>query len=162
MPANALPQPEAPYDDLSRRVRVAFMERIADGGDGGNGVHTLFPNFDKYYKGGSTVSDPTDADVYAHVHIAPVLGEQITLGGNADFRTTGVVMVQVFGPGNGKGTACVDVLVGRIQRAFRSKRLHSIVYRTPTPEVIGKSVTGQWQVNVNIPFEYDERGQTGA
>jgi len=97
-----------------------------------------------------------DDSKWARFHIMAGQGAQLTLGATKDHRFPGVAVVQIFIP-QGQGDKEAHEIADVIKTYFMSTSDSGVTYRTPY-ELPGRSDTdtGEWQVNVNIPFYFDE------
>jgi hypothetical protein len=94
-----------------------------------------------------------DPAPWVRLTIVPGEGFQASLGTPRIWRSTGIVMVQVFAPlGQGDGPA--NELADDAAAVFRGVSLGSVIFRAPSLTRIGSD--GAWyQVNVATPFQSD-------
>lgn len=122
-----------------------------------------------FFGAGWTAASRTEGVEYPNMSFSPVANEawarisilEFDTGnpalGNRHKRTTGVVMVQVFvpvGSGSELKAALCDVVLG----IFENKRTGSFVsFRRGKVSDVGTGSDGAWwQVNVSVPYRYDE------
>lgn len=105
------------------------------------------------------VSDePPTSGGYARITVAHTGGTQATLAnaeGKRRWRSTGTLTVQLFTPPGG-GQVLSDKLVTIAKNAFQGvSTAGGVVFRDVSIREIG-AVSGWYQANVLVAFEYDE------
>jgi hypothetical protein len=71
------------------------------------------------------------------------------------YRHPGLVVVQVFVPIQ-SGTRGGRALADQVASLFRSVTVSGIFFRTPSLQRVGDTSDGWFQMNVNVPFFWDE------
>jgi len=84
-------------------------------------------------------------------------GEQVAMGSAAvQYRYVGVIAVQVF-TAEGTGAQTNRDICDDVADIFRSKQIDSQNISCQTPDIVEVGTDGGWwQVNVEIPFYWDE------
>ena len=93
---------------------------------------------------------------FIRLTVIPGLTNDVSFGATRTERTYGVAIAQVFVPvGHGDNSALK--IADTIRSAFRSTNSSGVDYLNPYIDNIGVVDAGAfYQVNVHIPFEYDE------
>lgn len=140
------------FGDPHAVIAARYRALIELGGDGGDPVLTEYDNLP-----GFTV--PNSDTVFARFKVRPLTRRQATAGhpGSNVHRTTGIVLVSVFGP-KALGAKPANDVADRVETALRGYAVSQTRLRTPSIEVVGLSPIHKWawQVNVSTPFEHDE------
>jgi len=72
------------------------------------------------------------------------------------YRNPGLMIAQIFVP-MGEGSKSANELADIVIAAFRGFGSSGVKFRTPNKAVVGEDAgTGEWQVNVNCPFYFDD------
>jgi hypothetical protein len=98
--------------------------------------------------------DKPNNTYYAKISILTGASAQVELGDGNKFRNPGVMVVQLFGP-TGKGDARHLQLIDKIKENFRGVSIANIVFTSPSQFRVG-TFEGEYQMNVNCPFYFDE------
>ena len=116
-----------------------------------NSLATLYDNAPEPSGG-----QPTNAR-WARFIVRPGERFQSQIGGASnDYRTPGVCLVQLFAPLE-EGDGFLIELVDLIDTAFRAITVGGITFRAPYTAFRGRMPDSDWwQINVNLPFFYDE------
>jgi hypothetical protein len=106
------------------------------------------------------VSDALDAGgnpaPWVRLTIVPGDGFQASLGTPKIWRSTGIVVVQIFAP-LGQGDGLANELADEVAVVFRGVSLGRVIFRAPSLTRIGPD--GAWyQVNVATPYQSDLAG----
>jgi len=87
------------------------------------------------------------------------LGDRFTagLGRNPLFRTIGIATVMLFAKLN-EGEGYIDAVAENLRDNYEGKRLNSGTIKIRNPRIgLGRVSNGWWQVNVDLPFEFDSQ-----
>lgn len=128
------------FEDAQKAIEVLFNTQW------GTTTHIAFDNVD--WK--------PEATTLKWVRLNVLTGDSITAGLHGDvnlYRSAGVIVVQVFVK-EGEGVRTALLLADQAAAIFRGLQIDGIIYRAPSVERIGPS-DGWYQVNVNIPFQWD-------
>lgn len=101
--------------------------------------------------------DNPDNTLWCRFSILPGASRQVSGGspGSNRKRAVGVAVAQLFTP-YGKGTEAAELLAEIIKGKFESLSVSTIIFRTPSITVVGRTNDGdEWQINVNCPFQVD-------
>ena len=92
---------------------------------------------------------------YVALHVLFGDGVQASLGDAPFFRHVGVVMLQIFVPGE-EGTDDVGVLADKFRQIFSHKQFEGITTRTVSgPRLVGET-SGWLQYNCDVAFQWDQ------
>lgn len=142
-----------PFVDILTACTARFEDQIADGGDGGATVPTLYPN--------DAAAEP-NSGLWARVTVREGQRNQVEVGSHATIRsrTPGVLFVEVFDD-YAAGTANSGAVAERVLSAFQRQTISGVVFRTPYLQG-GSSGTrvGKWvRITVACPFIADDVAQ---
>jgi len=76
------------------------------------------------------------------------------MGTPGRFRNPGLIMLQMFVPLQ-SGTKALYDLADTVTTAFRSTVRDGIIYHRVDVEEAARESEGWWQLNVNIPYSFD-------
>ena len=79
---------------------------------------------------------------------------QASLGESPRYRTTGILIFQIFGDIE-KGQKTALEAATAVASKFRHITIDNTLYRSPSVEIIGRD-RNFWQVNVSCPFQHDD------
>lgn len=123
-------------------------------------VRTLIEETEKvttFYDNQPEADPPSNLDMFVVASIKLSTNFKQHVGVSSSYRQEGLLMLMLMSEG-GKGDASVLALASKCVNAFRSVSADGVVYRTPSPEVVGLNSNGWWQINVTCPF-YSESQQ---
>lgn len=103
----------------------------------------------------NTSFTPPNNAAWCRLSVLPQEERQITLGAVANWRTTGVIVVQIFVP-KGSGTDTIRGYADAVSTIFRGARFDGIVCQDPSITIVGPDSNGPWfQANVSVPYRTD-------
>lgn len=126
-------------------VRIAIESRLQD-----NLVDSIPIKFDNV-----PFTFPSKKTSYIALTIQTGEGVQVAMSPKR-FRHVGIITCQIFAP-EGKGTKEVGEITDRISAIFQGVQFSGITCRTASSIRVGET-EGKFQINVNIPFFWDETG----
>ena len=137
-------------DEAQDAILAEFKEHFV----GVDANHIAWPN---------RTYEPTDGEAYVRISVQHNLAYQPSMGDPAARRTRreGVVIVQCFTP-LGDGTSQSNDLAQEVSDVLASKRVQvgatkPISLKEATINTVGRDPIHElWQVNVSVPFWYDQ------
>ena len=127
-------------DELHNAIRTRVKEQIQE---------TL--KVVTYYDNQPEAVPPSDLSKFVCASIRLSNNVKQHVGVSSSYRQEGVLILMVMCEG-GKGDKPALEIASSCIAAFRSLSAGGVVYRTPSPEVVGINPNGWWQVNVTCPF----------
>ena len=128
--------------EIHNAIRARFDTQVADVLD----LTTIYDN--------DPTPAPTDNSMWCRLTILGGQSRRVTLG-TKEYRTPGVVIVQLFGPLD-RGDSELLTAADSIVTAFRSVQITGIRFEGEAGEVASPQRMGvnesQYQINVEIPF----------
>jgi len=133
---------KAPINLIVDRFKTEVADNVA-------GLLVQYPN-DRTF-------DKPEGERWARVEVLPGKSGQVSLGENKRFRNPGLLVVSVFVPG-GEGTNLAYDIADLIddETAFRNVTVGGVKYMKPSVSVVGRTVSNEWQLNIDCPFYFDE------
>lgn len=99
--------------------------------------------------------EPPADNPWVRATLLPGQAEKIDLGVPGRYRHPGVLDIQIFSPIQ-KGVRALTALADHMATIWRSVTVSGIVFRTPSLYRVGDTTDGWFQMNVSVPYRWDE------